>query len=182
MYNSPDLIFDNEVSFVSYNQTINHVWTCEDLILSNLWYITQIDDLIYKCIPLFNCDIIRSSNESDIVLGDNKCLILNFDEETRITCTANDTGSIHYHDIQLCAYTAYTKLDVIDELTVYCIVYDKYLNTLNNVLIDVLIDDVIISTITTNNEGVCRFKINKTCNMQFKYGDTESNIIHILGD
>ena len=179
MYNSHDLIFDNEVTFLSYNQTINHIWTCENLILSNLWDITQIDDLIYKCIPLFNCDIISSSNESDIILEDNKCLILNFDEETRITCTSDDTGSIHYHDIQLCAYTAYTKLDVIDELTVYCIVHDKYLNTLNNVLIDVLIDDEITSTITTNKEGVCRFKINKPCGIQFKYEDSESNLIII---
>jgi len=180
MYNSPDLIFDKETTFLSYNQTINHIWTCEDLILSKLWYIIQIDDLIYKCIPLFNCDKIISSNESDIILEDNKCLILNFDEETRITCTSNDTGSIHYHDIQLCAYTPYTKLDIIDELTVYCIVYDKYLNTLNDVLIDVLIDDEITSQVTTNNKGVCRFKINKQCSIQFKYNNTQSNLIYII--
>ena len=104
MYNSQDLIFDDEMTLLSYNQCINRVWTVDELLLSDLWSISQLDDLVYKCIPLFNCDRISSSNGSDVVLEDNKCLILNFDDETRISCRSDDTGGIHYHNILLHAY------------------------------------------------------------------------------
>lgn len=180
MYNSRDMIFDNELTFLSYNQSINHEWTCEELILSNLWFIEQLDTLVYKCIPLFNCDKITTNNASDKVLENNKCLILNFNEDTRIECVSDDTGGIHYHDIVLYAYTPYSKLDVIDEVTVYCILYDNYLNTLNNTSVEVIIDNESFSEIVTGNDGVCRFKIDKPCSIKFKYNNITSNTITII--
>ena len=179
MYNSQDLIFDDEMTLLSYNQCINRVWTVDELLLSDLWSISQLDDLVYKCIPLFNCDKISSSNSSDVVLEDNKCLILNFDDETRISCRSDDTGGIHYHNILLHAYAPYTQLDLVDKVNVFCIVYDEYLNTCNNVTVDVIVDDIVVSSVNTDSNGLCRVTIDSTGTVRFSYDNVLSDSVVI---
>ena len=180
MYNSSEVCFDEDLTFLSYNQTINKDFTMSEVLTGGLWYVVE-GTGFYKCIPLFNCDRITSSDDNDNVLDDNKCLITLGDEETIISCISDDTGGIHYQDIAVYAYAPYTKLDLLDEVIVYCIVYDEYLNTLNNTLVDVLIDGTVTSQIQTNNQGVCKFTIKNPCTIQFKYNDNMSNIITIMG-
>ena len=183
MYNSKDLCLDEDLTFISYNQTINEEFTVDEIITSDLWFIegNSGSDVI-KAIPLFNCDEIISNNDSDKILDTNKGIILQNDENTIIQCISNDTGSIHYQGISLYAYTAYTKLDLIEELTVYCIVYDKHLNTLNNVEIDVYVDNEITEKTTTNNKGICKYIVNEPCTVKFTYKETDSNNINITGE
>ena len=179
MYNSKEIIFDDELTFLSYNQTINAEFTVNEILNSDLW-IVNTDNGLVKAIPLFNCDTIVSSNESDIILDDNKCVILQNVADTLVQCVSNDTGSIHYYTLELYAYAPYTRLNLIDEVTVYCIVYDEYLNTLNDVSVTVLVEDEIISTVNTNNQGICRFKVSDPCTLKFVYDNVESNEITIM--
>ena len=180
MYNSPDMCFDADLTKLSYNQTINHNFTMTEVLTGDLWYVVE-GDGFYKCIPLFNCDNITSSDETDRVLDNNKCVITRGNEDTIIYCTSDDTGGIHYHTIECYAYTGYTKLDLLDEIIVYCIVYDEYLNTVNNALINVIINGGdVTSQIYTNNQGICKFPIKQACTIQFTYGEIESNIITIM--
>lgn len=130
---------------------------------------------IIKAIPLFNCDSIVSSNEADMILDMNKCIILQNDENTIIRCMSKDMGKIHYYDVQLFAYAIYSKLDVIDDLDVFCIVYDKYLNTLDDIDVEVYIDEVMTDIVKTDTNGVCRFKVDQPCTVRFVYGELESN-------
>ena len=178
MYNSKELVVDPELTFLSYNQTINVEFTLEEILDSPLWIVNSDNGLI-KAIPLFNCDKITSSNSSDKILDNNKCVILQNVSETLITCTSDDTGSIHYYSVELYAYTPYTKLGVINEVTVYCILHDEYLNTLGNVGVDVYIDDELSGNVTSDSNGVCRFKVNQTCTVKFVYGELESNSVVI---
>ena len=64
MYNSKDLVVDEDLTFLSYNQTINAEFTVEEILDSPLWSVNSDNGLI-KAIPLFNCDKITSSNSSD---------------------------------------------------------------------------------------------------------------------
>lgn len=130
---------------------------------------------LIKAVPLFNCDKIISSNSSDKVLDGNKCVILENDMDTIVKCISDDTGSMHYHSVELYAYAPYTKLDVIDEVTVYCILHDEYLNTVGNVNVDVYIDDELSSSVLSDSNGVCRFKVDQPCTVKFVYGELESN-------
>ena len=183
IYNSPELIQDEELTFLSFNQTVNKEFSVSDILSSDLWNVTVLKvDSLYKCIPLFNCDEIVSSNANDIVLDGNKCILLNEESDTIIECISDDTGAIHYYSLQLYAFTPYSTLDVIDEVTVYCIVYDEYLNTLNNVEVNILIDDEVISTVVTDNQGIARFKVTEPCEVSFCYNGTDlSNTITISG-
>lgn len=181
MYNSQYKCLDEDLTFLSFNQKINKSFNVGELEYSKLWVVEKINDVL-KCIPLFNCDSIVSSNPNDIILGENKCLICHNIENTVISCISDDTGGIKYYNIFLYAYVPYSKLDLIDNLTVYCVVYDEYLNTLNNVSVDVLIDNTVIATINTDNEGVCQYNVGDACNIKFKYGDSVSNTINIVGE
>lgn len=134
---------------------------------------------IVKAIPLFNCDSIQSNNPNDIILDDNKCVILNNDNNTIITVKSDDTGGIHYYNSVLYAYAPYCQLNGLNELVVSCIVYDKYLNTLNNIEVSVYVDDELNTIVKTNNEGLCEFKVDTACTVKFKYEDTTSNEITI---
>lgn len=134
---------------------------------------------VVKAVPLFNCDRILSSNGSDVVLDINKCIILKNNSDTVVTVESDDTGSIHYYDSVLYAYAPYCQLNGLNELVVYCIVYDKYLNTLNNVEVSVYVDNELNTIIKTNNEGLCEFKVDTACTVKFKYEDTTSNEITI---
>lgn len=179
MYNSQDKCLDEELTFLSYNQKINKSFMVDELIESDLWIVEEIDGAL-RCIPLFNCDNIVSSNSDDIVLDDNQCLICHNNEDTVISCISDDTGGIHYYDIKLYAYTPYSKLDLIDSIVIYCVVYDNYLNTLNNVPINVFIDNELIGSVNTNNNGICKYSVNEPCNIKFNYEENESNTINIV--
>ena len=177
------MIVDEELTFLSYNQTINKEFNVAEILDSDLWNVTELKSgTLYKAIPLFNCDTIVSSNTNDIVLDTNQCIVLNNVEDTVIECISDDTGAIHYYSLQLYAFTPYSTLDVIDEVTVYCIVYDEYLNTLNNVELNVCIDNEVISTVVTDNQGIARFKVTEPCEVSFCYNGTDlSNTITISG-
>ena len=179
MYNSKDRCLDEELTFLSFNQKINKSFKVNELSSSGLWVVEEINDVL-RCIPLFNCDYIVSSNSDDIVLDNNQCLICHNDDATVISCISDDTGSIHYYDISLYAYTPYSKLDLVDNIVIYCVVYDNYLNTLNNVPVDVLINNNHISTVNTDNNGICKFSVNESCNIKFNYEENESNLITIV--
>ena len=183
MYNSPELIQDEELCFLSFNQTVNKEFSVSDILSSDLWIVTTLKaDTLYKCIPLFNCDKIISSNSNDIILDINKCILLNEDSDTIIECISADTGGIHYHSLQLYAFAPYSVLDVVDEVTVYAILYDEYLNTLNDVEVNVLIDNEIVGTVKTDNQGIARYKVSEPCTVSFCYNGTElSNSVTISG-
>ena len=134
---------------------------------------------IVNAVPLFNCDMITSSNPNDRVLDDNKCIILENNFDTVVTVESDDTGGIHYYNSVLYAYAPYCQLNGLNELVVSCIVYDKYLNTLNNIEVSVYVDDELNTIVKTNNEGLCEFKVDTACTVKFKYEDTTSNEITI---
>lgn len=181
MYNSSDKIMDSDLTNLSYKQGVNRSFTMSEVLTGGLWHVIT-GNGFYKCIPLFNCDSISSSDSRDSVLDDNQCLITIGDEDTVIKCVSDDTGGIHYHNITLYAYIPYSKLDLTDEVNVYCIVYDEYLNTLNNVLINVVLDGTVTSQITTSSEGICKFTVKNTCTIQFTYDEITSNTISITED
>lgn len=180
MYNSPELILDQELTFLSYKQGVNCEFTVDEILDSPLW-VTDNTNGIIKAIPLLNADNIVSSNPDDIVL-DNKCVILQDNENTIISLVTDDVGSIHFHSLQLYAFAPYTVLDVVDEVTVYCIVCDEYLNTLNNVEVNVLIDSEVVATVKTDNQGIARYKVSEPCTVSFCYNGTDlSNSVMISG-
>ena len=181
MYNSSEKIMDNNLTNLSYKQGVNRSFTMSEVLTGGLWHIIH-GNGFYKCIPLFNCDIITSSDSRDSVLDDNQCLITIGDEDTVIKCVSDDTGGIHYHNIILYAYTPYTKLDLTDTVNVYCIVYDEYLNTLNNVLVNVVIDGSVTSQIRTSSDGIASVTVKNPCTIKFVYDETESNIVTIMED
>lgn len=182
MYNSEELIMDRELTFLSYKQPITAEFTVNEIINGDLWKVYSINDNVYKAIPLFNCDKLVSSNANDIVLEDNKCLILHVDDDTIIKAISNDVGSTHYYSLQLYAFTPYSKLDVIDEVSVYCIVYDEFLNTLNNITINVLVDGDVVAQILTNNQGIGKYTVTKASEISFEYNENLSNSIIISGE
>ncbi len=180
MYNSSDLIMDSELTFLSYKQPVNQEFTVDEILNGDLWVTLAVGDGVYKCIPLFNCDKLVSSNTNDIVLEDNKCLILHVDGDTLVSAVSDDTSSMHYYSLQLYAFAPYTTLD-IDEVSVYCIVYDEFLNTLNNVTVNVLVDGTVTGQIQSDNTGLCRYTVSEPCEVSFEYGENLSNLIVISG-
>ena len=75
----------------------------------------------------------------------------------------------------------YSSLDLIDELILYCILHDEYLNTVGNVGVDVYIDDELTTSVLSDSNGVCRFKVDQPCTVKFVYGELESNSVVISG-
>ena len=181
MYNSEDRCLNEELTFLSYNQKINKSFTINEIKESDLWVVEEINNVL-RGIPLFNCDNIVSSNNEDIVLDNNQCIICNNDSSTVISCISDDTGDIHYHNIFLYAYTPYSKLDLVDNIVVYCIVYDNYLNTLNNVGINVFVNNEKMGVVNTNNNGICKYSVSEPCNIKFNYDENDSNTITIVGE
>ena len=180
MYNSKDMCVDNELTFLSYSQNVNAEFSVDDILSGDLW-VVYVNGGVYKCVPLFNCDKLVSSNANDIVVDDNKCLILHVDDDTIVTAVSDDVGSTHYYSLQLYAFTPYSKLDVISEVSVYCIVYDEFLNTLNNVTVNVLIDGTVTGQIQSNNQGLCKYTVTEACEISFEYNENVSNLIQISG-
>lgn len=180
MYNSKDMCVDKELTFLSFEQKINKEFTVQDIVEGDLWKVYD-NGGVYKCIPLFNCDLISSSNDLDIVVEDNKCLILTVDDDTVVTVSSEDTSEIHYYTVELYAFTPYTKLDLVDELSVYCIIYDEFLNTLNNITVNVVVDGDNVGQIQTNSQGICKYTITEPCEISFEYDANVSNLIQISG-
>ena len=180
LYNSADMCMDKELTFLSFEQKVNAEFTVDEILDGDLWKVYA-NGGVYKCIPLFNCDKLVSSNTNDIVLEDNKCLILQYDDDTIVTAVSDDVGSTHYYSLQLYAFTPYSKLDVISEVSVYCIVYDEFLNTLNNVTVNVLIDGTVTGQIQSNNQGLCKYTVSGPCEVSFEYDENLSNTIMISG-
>lgn len=182
MYNSNDKCADTDLTFLSYNQCINYIFTADEILSSDLWKVLQVQGDVYKCIPLFNCESITSSNSKDTILDTNKCLIMVYDTDTRVSCTSEDTGGVHYYNIVLYAFTPYTQLNLLDNISVHCIVYDEHMNTLNNVPVNVLVDNILTNQVSTDSNGECEFKIDRAASVQFMYGGEVSNIINITED
>ena len=153
----------------------------DEILHGDLWSVSSVRDDVYRCVPLFNCDRLVSSNTNDIILEDNKCLILTVDDDTLITALSDDVGSTHYYSLQLYAFTPYSKLDVIDDLSIYCIIYDEFLNTLNNITVNVLVDGDVTAQIQTDNQGLCKYTVSEECEVSFEYGENLSNTIIISG-
>ena len=171
---------DNELTFLSYSQNVNAEFSVDDILSGDLW-VVYVNGGVYKCVPLFNCDKLVSSNANDIVVDDNKCLILQYDDDTIVTAVSDDVGSTHYYSLQLYAFAPYTTLDYLDHLSVYVIVYDEFLNTLNNVTLNVYIDNVLTSQVQTNNQGIAKYDIAEPCEISFEYNENVSNLIQING-
>ena len=180
MYNSVDMCMDKELTFLSFEQKVNAEFTVDEIISGDLWKVYA-NGGVFKCIPLFNCDKLVSSNTNDIVLEDNKCLILHVDDDTIVTAVSDDVGSTHYYSLQLYAFAPYTTLD-IDEVSVYCIVYDEFLNTLNNITLNVVIDGDIVGQIQTSNTGIAKYTVSEPCEVSFEYSENVSNLIQIGGE
>lgn len=180
LYNSADMCMDKELTFLSFEQKINAEFTVDEIISGDLWKVYA-NGGVYKCIPLFNCDLISSSNSKDIVLENNKGIILVGDDNTVVSVSSDDTGSIHYHSLQLYAFTPYSKLDVIDDIVVSVIVYDEFLNTLNNITVNVLVDGDIVGQIQTSNNGIAKYSVSEHCTVSFEYSENLSNTIMISG-
>ena len=81
MYNSKERIAATDTTELSYNQKINRTFTVGEILTSPLWYIKNTEGNVVTAIPLFNCDRIESFNESDIVIDDNKAIIITVDDE-----------------------------------------------------------------------------------------------------
>lgn len=180
MYNSADMCVDNELTFLSFEQKVNAEFTVDEILDGDLWKVYA-NGGVYKCIPLFNCDKLVSSNSKDIVVDDNKCLILHVDDDTIVTALSDDVGSTHYYSLQLYAFTPYSKLDLIDEVSVSVIVFDEFLNTLNNITLNVVIDGDIVGQIQTSNTGIGKYTVSEPCEVSFEYGENLSNLIVISG-
>lgn len=172
---------DKELTFLSFEQKVNAEFTVDEIISGDLWKVYA-NGGVYKCIPLFNCDKLVSSNSKDIVVDDNKCLILHVDDDTIVTAVSDDVGSTHYYSLQLYAFTPYSKLDVISEVSVYCIVYDEFLNTLNNISVNVLINGDVVAQIQTSNNGIAKYTVSEPCEVSFEYDENVSNLIQIGGE
>ena len=181
MYNSADMCMDKELTFLSFEQKVNAEFTVDEILDGDLWKVYA-NGGVYKCIPLFNCDKLVSSNTNDIVVDDNKCLILQYDDDTIVTAVSDDVGSTHYYSLQLYAFAPYSKLDVIDEVSISVIVYDEFLNTLNNITVNVMIDGDIVGQIQTSNTGIGKYTVSEPCEVSFEFEENVSNLIQIGGD
>ena len=181
MYNSKELILDEDLTFLSFNQTVNLEFRLEDLLVSPLWFSESVDGLV-KCVPLFNCDEIVSSNPSDRVLDGNRCVICEDIADTLISCSSADTGGVHYYSVELYAFAPYPVLDLADELTVYCVLHDEYLNTVGGVNVDVCVDGELVGTVLSDGDGVCRFRVDEPCTVRFVYGESVSDDVVIGGE
>ena len=71
------------------------------------------------------------------------------------------------------------QLDLVDKVNVFCIVYDEYLNTCNNVTVDVIVDDIVVSSVNTDSNGLCRVTVDSTGTVRFSYDNVLSDSVVI---
>lgn len=157
MYNSEDRISDKNTTQLSFNQKINRTFTVGEILTSPLWYIKNTEGNVVTAIPLFNCDRIESFNESDIVIDDNKAIIITVDDEDiPIYCKSADTGDINYGAIhRIHSFYTYSGREFGDP-TIFAIIYDECGAPISNALLDVQINGEYYDTVTSDNEGLCR--------------------------
>lgn len=157
MYNSEERISATDTTEISYNQKINRTFTVGEILTSPLWYIKNTEGNVVTAIPLFNCDRIESFNDSDIVIDNNKGIIIIVDDEDiPIDCKSDDTGDIYYGDIhRIHSFYTYAGRQFGDP-TIFAIIYDKCGAPISNALIDVQINGEYYDTVTSDNEGLCR--------------------------
>lgn len=157
MYNSKERISATDTTELSFNQKINKTFTVGEILNSPLWHIKNTEGNIITAIPLFNCDYIESFNESDIVIDDNKAIIIIVDDEDiPITCKSDATGDINYGDIhRIHSFYTYGGRQFGDP-TIFAIVYDECGAPIVNALLDVQINGEYYDTVTSDNEGLCR--------------------------
>lgn len=179
MYNSKDSICDKQTTELSYNQKINRTFTVGEILTSPLWYIKNTEGNVVTAIPLFNCDLIESFNDSDIVIDDNKAIIITVDDEDiPIECISDNTGDINYHNTYR-LYTYYTYNGrLFGDPTIFCIVYDECGCPIPNALIDVILNNEYYDTLISDNEGLCRLLLPEDGSIRFAwhgFANTRSN-------
>ena len=157
MYNSKERISAKDTTELSYNQKINKTFSIGEILTSPFWHIKNTEGNIVTAIPLFNCDSIKSFNEKDIVIDNNKAIIIHIDDtDIPIECISDDTGDINYHNThRIHAYYTYGGYTFGDP-TIFAVVYDECGNPIPNALVDVEIDGEYYKTVKTDNEGICR--------------------------
>lgn len=157
MYNSRERITATDTTELSFNQKINRTFTVGEILTSPLWYIKNTEGNVVTAIPLFNCDRIESFNDSDIVIDDNKAIIIIVDDEDMtIDCKSANTGDINYGDIhRIHAFYTYGGREFGDP-TIFAIVYDKCGAPIPDAILDVRINGEYYNTVTSDNEGLCR--------------------------
>ena len=168
IYNSKDITFDEDLTTLSYNTTINAEFTVEELMESDLWDVNEDNGLI-KAIPLFNCDRIISSNSNDIVLEENKCIILNIDEDTIVNAVSEDRPDIHFYNMQIYSWIPYTQTDPTGEI-VYSVLADEFMNPMVGVEIEVIRNGEVEEILKTDNQGLFEYIVPvDTESLSFRY-------------
>ena len=180
MYNSPDKIFDEETNLLTYNHGVNTSFTVSEILNSRLWYVDVFSNNILRCIPVFNCKSIVSSNSDDYTT--NQYIIINISKNPIITVKSEkglyNTGENTF----LHAYSIVNSLtSYLTSLKIYCFVYDNYFKALTDLDVEVYINNEYIDTVKTNTDGICEYTITRDCSIFFKIEDNESNTI-IIGE
>ena len=169
MYNSTDIIMDEELTILSYQTKINAEFKIDEIQTSDLWETETINDNIIKAVPLFNCEQIISSNPDDIVLEENKCIILQIDEDTIIKCTSEDRPDIHFYHMQIYSWIPYTTTDPTGEI-IYSILADEYMNPMVSAEIEVVRNGEVEEILKTDNQGLFEYTVpSDTESLAFRY-------------
>ena len=169
MYNSTEIIMDNDLTKLSFQTKINAEFKIDEIQDSDLWETEEINDSIIKAIPLFNCEEIISSNPDDIVLEKNKCIILQIDEDTIIKCVSEDRPEIHYFHMQIYSWIPYTTTDPTGEV-VYNVLADEYMNTMPFAEIEVVRNGEVEDILITDYNGQFEYVIPAgTESLSFRY-------------
>ena len=167
MYNSIEMTFDEELTTLSYKTSINAEFKIDEIQDEELWKVETINDNLIKAIPLFNCEQIISDNPDDIIIEENKCAILNKDEDTVVKCISNDRPDIHFDNMNIQTWVPYTGEAV--PWTVYGILADDYMVPMVGAEIEVLIDGELDTVLITDNNGMVEYVFDHGSTIQFYY-------------
>ena len=148
---------DSELTELSYELKINSEFKIDEIQDEDLWKVETINDNLIKAVPLFNCDEIISNNPDDIIIEENKCVILKIDEDTTVKCISNDRPSIHFNNMSIEAWIPYTDPDEIIPRTVYAILTDNWMNPMVGAEIEVYVDGELDTILKTDNNGAVEY-------------------------
>lgn len=169
MYNSTEITFDKELTTLSYETSINAEFKIDEIQDSDLWEVEAINENIIKAIPLFNCDKIISNNADDIVLDDNKCIILKIDEDTIVKCVSEDRPDIHFYNMEIYSWIPYATSPPTGEI-VYSIIADEYMNPMVGAEIEVLRNGEVEEILKSDNQGLFEYVVKPdTASLSFRY-------------
>lgn len=169
MYNSSDIIMDKELNILSYQTKINVEFKIDEIQDSDLWETEAINEDIIKAIPLFNCEEIISSNPDDIVLEENKCIIIQIDEDTIIKCISKDRPEIHFYHMQIYSWIPYTTTNPTGEV-VYNVLADEYMNPMVSAEVEVVRNGEVEDILITDNNGQFEYVVpENTESLSFRY-------------